>query len=207
MEQTQASVGDVNSGRRALLMGWNLFLLLLHLAVIYLIARTCVAWLAWQIHDFWLPLVQTPSTESSFQFLFAHLLPLSIFSGTVGGLVTSRYRHSAARYVWIVPVAVLAFKFAAFPSGVFESHFHAAFQHYFAGGFLIGEYHNYRELFQVVGSNHDATRGLDQLEFTAPAYVGVVYSLTNWICMRLNLHLPSVEVVLAKFEQRRMLQP
>ena len=61
--------------------------------------------------------------------------------------------------------------------------------------------------FVIVGGNHDATRGLDQLEFTAPAYVGVVYSLTNWICMRLNLHLPSVEVVLAKFEQRRMLQP
>jgi hypothetical protein len=204
MEQTQASVGDVNSGRRALLMGWNLFLLLLHLAVVYLIAKTCVAWLAGQIHDFWLPLLQTPSTESSFQFLFAHLLPLSIFSGSVGGLVTSGYRHSAARYVWIVPVAVLAYKFAAFPSGVFESHFHAASQHYFAGGFLIGEFHNYRELFQIVGSSHDATRGLDQLEVTAPAYVAISYSGTNWIAMRLNLRLPGVEAVIAKFERNKM---
>ena len=99
---------------------------------------------------------------------------------------------------------VLAFKFAAFPSGVFESHFHAAFQHYFAGGFLIGEYHNYRELFQIVGSNHDTTRGLDQLEVTAPAYVAISYSGTNWIAMRLNLRLPGVEAVIAKFERSKM---
>src|SRR5437667_12150786 len=151
MGQSHASADSLSADRRALLMGWNLFLLLLHLAVVYLIARLCVAWLAGQIHDFWLPLLQTPSSESSFQFLFAHLLLLSILSGTVTGLATSRYRHSAACYIWIVPVAVLAYKFAVFPSGIFESHFHAAFHHYFAAGFLIGEYHNYRELFQIVG--------------------------------------------------------
>ena len=207
MEQVQSSAESLNIARHTRSMGWNLFLFLLHLTVIYLITRAVMVWLSGVIYNFWLPLFQIPSRESSFQFLFSHLLFLSILCGSVAGLATSRYRHSAALYVWIVPVSVLVYKFAVFPSGVFESHFHVAFHHYFEGRFLIGEYRNFRELFQMVGSNQDAVRGLDQFEFTAPAYVGLVYSLTNWICMRLNLHLPSVEVVLAKFEQRRMLQP
>lgn len=170
---------------------WIAFVFLLHLSVVYLVAHFCVAWLAGQIRSFLLPLLQVPPRESSFEFLFDHLAAISLLCGLVAGIITSQYRHRMAQLVWIVPSMILAYKFMAFPSTLFQNHFAVAFHHYFAGGFLIPEYHSYRDMFAAWSPEH--VRGLDQMQFTAPGYVGVAYSLGGWVAIRLGLHFPDVE--------------
>jgi hypothetical protein len=175
---------------------WNALGFALHLAVVYLIAEFCVAWLGGFVFGRLLPLLGTPSSDSSFGFLFSHLLILSSVCGLVGGIVTAKYRHRVALYVWIVPVAILIYKFVTFPSTLFENHFAAAFHHYFDGGFSIPEFHNYRDLFQ--NFNSDSARGLDQLQTAAPAYVAIAYGLATWIGMRLNLDIPGLSSLVGK---------
>ena len=62
----------------------------------------------------------------------------------------------------------------------------AAFHEYFGGGFLIAEFHNYRELFQLYG-NPDMRRGMQQLNATAPVYAAIGYSIGTWLGMHCNV--------------------
>jgi len=77
---------------------------------------------------------------------------------------------------------ILIYKFCVFPTTAFENHFPAAFHEYFGGGFLIEEFHSYRELFQLYG-NPDMRRGMQQLNFTAPVYAAIGYSIGTWLGM------------------------
>jgi hypothetical protein len=194
------SAGDLPERSRATAPShpviWNALGFALHLAVVYLIAEFCVAWLGGFVLGRLLPFLGTPSRDSSFGFLFSHLLILSSVCGFVGGLVIANYRHRIARYVWIVPVAILTYKFVTFPSTLFENHFVAAFHHYFEGGFQIPEFHSYRDLFRTF--NSDTARGLDQLQTAAPAYVAITYGLATWIGMRLKLDIPGLSSLVGK---------
>jgi len=168
---------------------------LLHLAIIYLVAKFVVAWIAGIIYNVLLPNVGMPSSDSRFGFGFNHLLLCSVLCGFLSGVLLARYDHGAARFVWIVPAGILAYKFATFPSGLFEDHFAVAFHHYFAGGFLIPEFRSYREMFQ--GWNSELARGIDQLLFAAPVYVGIAYGAAGWICARLGIRPPGLEALFA----------
>src|ERR1022692_2396393 len=88
----------------------------------------------------------------------------------------------ASRLVRFCPLVILIYKFCVFPTTAFENHFPAAFHEYFGGGFLIEEFHSYRELFQLYG-NPDMRRGMQQLNFTAPVYAAIGYSIGTWLGM------------------------
>jgi hypothetical protein len=77
---------------------------------------------------------------------------------------------------------------------MFEDHFAAAFHEYFAGGFIIPEFHSYEELFQFVAPNPDAMRGMEQLRYTAPVYAAIGYSIGAWYAIRFRI--PKLEAVL-----------
>lgn len=171
-------------------LAWSAFRFLLHLSAVYLVAHFCVAWIAGQMYRSLLPLLQAPTRESSFEFLFNHAMFVSVFCGLVAGIVTSRYSHREALLVWIVPSLVLAYRFVTFPSTVFESHSAIAFHHYFGGGFVIPEFHSYKQMFESWSA--DMTRGLDQMQFTVPAYVGISYSIGGWIAKRFGLGIPDL---------------
>jgi hypothetical protein len=158
----------------------------LHLLAVYLIVQFLTMWVAGRVHDIFLPFVlQHQPTVSYFQFAFAHLFAFSFFPGlAVGFMYSEWFRHRVALFVWIVPVAVLAYKFTTFPASIFQNHFAVAFHEYFASGFMIPEYHSYRELFEVVGSNSDTVRGMQQLHYTAPVYAGIGYALGAWLPIR-----------------------
>jgi hypothetical protein len=168
---------------------------LLHLAIIYLLAKFVVAWIAGIIYNVILPHIGTPSSDSRFGFAFNHILLCSVLCGVLSGVLLARYNHGAACFVWIVPAGILAYKFATFQSGVFEDHFAVAFHHYFAGGFLVPEFHSYRQMFQ--GWNSELARGIDQLLFTAPVYVGIAYGAAGWMCARLEIRPPGLEALFA----------
>ena len=160
----------------------------LHLAAVYVIVNFTTLWVAGRVHDTLLPLIQQHSpTESSFEFVFSHLLLLSFFPAIVVGFAYAQwYPHKVALFVWIVPLAILVYKFCTFPTSAFENHFTVAFHEYFAGGFLIGEFHSYRELFQLAAS-YDMRRGMEQLHFTAPVYAGIGYGIGTWLGMRYDV--------------------
>jgi hypothetical protein len=169
----------------------------LHLAAVYVIARTTTLWLAGRVHDTVLPLVQHRApAESSFQFVFSHLLLFSVVPALVVGFVYAQwYSHRVALFVWIVPLAILLYKFFTFPATIFEDHFVVAFHEYFGSGFMIGEFHSYRELFALAGTA-DMRRGMEQLNFTAPLYAAISYSIGTYLGIR--YHVPKLTAALRK---------
>ncbi|HYN15026.1 MAG TPA: hypothetical protein VES66_04460 [Terriglobales bacterium] len=178
---------------------WQAIRFVFHLGCVYLVALYGTAWLTARFRVWVLPLFDHEPV-SSFQFFYSHLLVFNFVSASIAALAYSRYRHRVACYVWIVPAAILAYKFLTFgivishsvfgtsvqKAGVYESAFH----HYFGGAFSIPEYYSYRELFAIAASNPDMQRGVDQYHFTAPFYAGAAYSMATYIAIRLRL--PSI---------------
>jgi hypothetical protein len=83
---------------------------------------------------------------------------------------------------------ILAYKLLTFPApSVFHSQFSSAFHQYFGGGFLIPEFRDWHDFWTLVRSNPDMMRGKAQLDFTAPFYAGIGYSVAAWIGRRTNL--------------------
>lgn len=169
----------------------------LHLAAIYAIVQFVTMRLAGLTHATILPfLQQRPPTVSVFQFAFSHLFAFSFFPALILGFLYSEwwFRHRVAVFVWIVPVAVLFYKFATFPTTVFQNHFAVSFHQYFAGGFAIPEFRSYEELFQLVAPNPDAIRGMEQLRYTAPVYAAIGYGIGTWMAIRFRI--PKLEAAL-----------
>jgi len=183
MEQT----AHANLSKRKFL-ALTLLQFLLHLAVVYLLANSVVVWLSAQFHNLILPLLGMPSSQSRLAFAFNHLLLFSVVCGMAAGIVAATYKHRAAQFVWIVPAIILAYKFLTFPAGLFQDRFALAFHHYLAGGFLIPEFHTYHEAF--MGWNSDYERGIDQMWFTVPVYVGLAYGVASWAGARLGIRFP-----------------
>ena len=152
-----------------------------------------------------------PTESSGFQFLFSHIFEFSFIPALIAGLANAKFKHKAAQYVWLVPTIVLAYKFVTFPipprsvldgaSSVFPK-FSAAFHQYFAGDFLIAEYRDWGDFWEMIGSNPDMMRGMTQLQVTAPFYAGVGYCLTAWLALRFQVLQKLVERAKA-WEQSR----
>jgi hypothetical protein len=156
----------------------------IHLVAVYAIVKIITTWLAGFVHGWLLPVLQQhPPSVSGFQFAFTHLLAFSSFPAfLLAFLYAHWYRHNVACFVWIVPLAIIAYKIISFHSGASvlsanDDQFAAAFRHYFSGNFAISEFHSYRELFQMAASNPDMTRGIDQYRYTAPLYAAIGYSI------------------------------
>jgi hypothetical protein len=184
--------------------GWQILWFLVHLAAVYAIVKLVTPWLAGWTRGTLLPLLQHPTSSGSFQFFFSHILAFSTIPAFLTGLANARFKHKAAQFVWLVPALILAYKFATFPApSVFQRQFPAAFHHYFGGGFIIPEFRDWHEFWSIVGSNSDMTRGMAQLQFTAPFYAGVAYSVAAWIGLRTELSRRVSERV-KRWEQSRV---
>ncbi len=168
--------------------GWQVLWFLLHVAAVYAITIFCTSWLAGWTRGTLLPLLQQPSSLNSFEFLFSHIFAFSFLPAFVVGLVNARFKHRVAQLVWLVPTLVLAYKFLTFsvPS-VLQNQFHLAVHQYFGGGFQIPEFRSWQEFWTIVRKNPDMLRGREQLDFTAPFYAGIGYSVAAWIGWRTNL--------------------
>ncbi len=173
----------------------------LHLLAVYAIVNITTMWLAGFVHGRFLPLLQQhPPTVSSFQFAFSHLLAFSFYpAAALAFLYAHWYRHKVACFVWLVPLAVLAYKFIDFHSNASvlsagNSQFAAAFHHYISGNFMISEFHSYGELFQMAASNPDMSRGMDQYHYTAPLYAAIGYSVGTLI--GINMPTPKLHATL-----------
>jgi len=167
-------------------MGWQALWFLVHLAAVYALVRFCTPWLSGWTARKVLPLLQYPTPLGPFQFFFSHLFGFSFFPAFLLGLIKSRFKHRAAQFIWLVPTVILAYKFVTFPTqSVFESQFSAAFHQYFAGGFLFPGSWALSDM-KDFGSP-DILRGLAQIEFTAPFYAGVGYSIAAWMGCRTDL--------------------
>jgi hypothetical protein len=165
---------------------------ILHVAVIYFIARLCIPWLVdiaySRVPSF---LLGHPLRDNPVQFFFSHLLALSILPGFVAGFVNVKlFRNRVVYIVWLVPVAVLVFMLVfegpgIYPTMLWESDFRQAFHCFFGGDFrIVGEYHNYRDLPRLVVQNSaDFIRGYTQFRVTAPAYVSAAYCVGAWLSL------------------------
>lgn len=182
--------GQVSFGANAMTK-WSALWFVPHLVAVYILANFCAPQLAGWTHNTLLPfLLQRPVSSGRFEFGFSHLLAFSFIPAFLTGLVNAKFKHRAAHFVWSVPTAILAYKFITFPvttsvlqsqSSVLQRHLSFAFHQFFSGGFHIPEFYNVKELWSITSSNPDMARGLAQLDFTAPFYAGVAYSIAAWI--------------------------
>jgi hypothetical protein len=148
----------------------------LHTGAVYLISYFLSVWLAGRFHEWVVPLTDPRNRTSTFQFMFSHVFAFAFIPALLAGFVNSQYRRMPALFVWIIPAIVLAYEVVTFPTTVFQNHYEVAFQHYFSGGFFIGEFRNFSEMF-AIAANPDVMRGVDQQHITGSFYAGVGYSL------------------------------
>ncbi|MGB6384185.1 MAG: hypothetical protein WBD25_17085 [Terriglobales bacterium] len=182
---------------------WQILWYLLHLAAVYTIVEFCAPWLAGWTRGILLPLLQHPTSSSRFEYLYSHLFAFSFIPSFLAGLFNARFRHKAAQFVWLVPAVILAYKLTTFAApSVLQSQLSGAFHQYFGGGFMIPEFRDWHDLFRIAGSNPDMTRGIAQLNFTAPFYAGVGYSMSAWIGRRTELNRRVAEKV-ERWEQSK----
>jgi hypothetical protein len=200
MEDTgegQVSAEDKPAGHSK--SGWQALWFLLHLA--YALVKFCTPWLAGWTAGKVLPLLQHPTSSGPFQFLFSHLFGFSFFPAFLLGLINARFKHKSAQFIWLVPTVILAYKFVTFPApSVFASQFSAAFHQYFAGGFLLTG--SWTSSGLELAISPDILRGLAQIEFTAPFYAGVGYSIAAWMGCRTDLSRKVAEKV-PRWEEAR----
>jgi hypothetical protein len=169
-------------------MGWQVLWFLLHLAAVYAITMFCTTRLAVWTRGTVLPLLQEPTSSSGSEFLFSHIFAFSFAPAFAVGLINARFKHKVAQLVWLVPTVILAYKFLTFPApSVFYSQFSVAFHQYFESGFQVPEFRDWHDFWTAVRSYPDMMRGVAQLNYTAPAYAGIGYSLAAWIGRQANL--------------------
>jgi hypothetical protein len=166
--------------------GWRRQLVryLLHLWLVYALLRFAADPLDSWIHS---PLALARPhlrTVGLDQFLMSNLLAFSVIPAFLTAFViNSRLRHRAACFVWIVPVAFLAFNFlfrsaTIYPTIPFESDFRPALHYWFGGGFNINNRAAYAQ---------EAFRVYYQFKVTAPAYAGMSYSLGAWLAIKFRI--------------------
>jgi hypothetical protein len=156
----------------------------LHLIVFYQIVRLSTDSLASLIYRaLLLPSHGSPSFQASAQFLFSHLFAFSCIPAFVAGLaINARFRHQAACYIWIVPLAILAVAFlfigpGIYPTMLWESDFREALHHFFGRGFhFVSDMGSVNEL-------SDWRRAYTQVRFTVPAYGAAAYSFGAFLGM------------------------
>ncbi len=184
-----------------------------HLAAIYLIGRFSTPWLAAWTRNTLLPLLQMPTSASGFQFLFSHLFVFTVVPAfAAGGLFNAKLRHKVALFVWAIPALILAYKLATFPHPVISAlqvppsifqRFSPAFHHYFGSDFLIGEYSNWSEFWDMVRYNPDMLRGMDQMNFTVPLYAALAYAAGAWFSIKTRWS-DSLAMIVKRWEQERL---
>jgi hypothetical protein len=195
---------------KAAIIGWQLARFVLHLVAVYAIAGYGPRLAGWT-RNVVLPLIQVPTSSSSFEFVFSHIFAFSFVPALFAGLTNASFKHKAAQYVWLVPAIVLAYKFATFPTpmrSVLDNapsfpNFSGAFHEYFGRDFLIGEYRDWGEFWRMVSGNPDMIRGMTQLRVTAPFYAGIGYCLAACVALRFRVHQKFVEHLKA-WEQSRL---
>ncbi len=187
----QKWLGTANSGHLSAVWQGTL-----HVAAIYFIARLCIPWLSDIFYGRALQFLPGHRMGGNpLQFLFSHLLLLSLPSGFVAGFVNTKLLRSKVVYFsWLVPVVVLSLRFVITGPGMYltmiwQSDFRQAFHYFFGGDFnIVGEYQSYRDLAKIMTLQNigDIMRGSAQLRATATAYLGVAYTVGAWLSLRLK---------------------
>lgn len=105
--------------------------------------------------------LQHPTSSSYFEFFYSHLLLFSVIPAFLSGLhFNLKLKQRVARFVWLIPTAILLYKLYAFshPSSAFQRQSSAmllAFRPYFASDFLVAEYRDWADFWSIVRLNPD----------------------------------------------------
>ena len=181
---------------------WQVLWFFLHLAAVYALVQFCAPWFSGWTAGRLLPVLQHRTSLGPFEFFFSHLFVFNVIPAVLVGLLNARFKHKAAQFVWVVPTAILAYKFFTFPTAsVFASPFSGAFHQYFEGGFPLPGSWTSTDI-RSEADSFDILRALAQLQFTAPFYAGVGYSFAAWIGRRTDLASRIAEQV-KKWEQAK----
>lgn len=159
---------------------------MLHIAAIYLVARTFVPWLLDERAGY------------NVQYLASHMFPFGLVAGIATGFVNGRlWRHSIVRFIWIFPVLLLALAIVfsgrgVYPTMPFESDWGQAFRFYLApvSGIPAGKL-TYQNLVNFAFSL-PSLRVYLQLHVVLPAIVGASYSLGALLSGLLNIPIPEL---------------
>jgi hypothetical protein len=171
-------------GKREVVRARQLPILLqgiLHIAAVYVVARTFVPWLLLK------------RASDSLQYFASHMFLFGLVAGIVIGFVNGRlWRHSIVRFIWIFPVLLLALAIVfsgpgVYPTMPFESNWGQAFRFYLAP--ISGIPADRQNLFAFpVPLRHVYL----QLHVVLPAIVGASYSLGALLSGLMKIPIPEL---------------
>jgi len=146
---------------------------LLHLAAAYALAIVISPLLTGIIYRHFRSILHAQATPES-QFYFSNILVAAVLPALLAGYLNSKYRHTAALWVWTVPALILLFKLLTFPSStVLDSRWSEALAYYFSPNWSVP-----RSAQDAFSRDHFGMRVfIAQADFSAPFYSGIGYSL------------------------------
>jgi len=168
----------------------NIGIFLLHLIAVYISSFQFTAWASWFLSKF---IFHTAHTS---EFILVHLVANALIVGFFAGTFNIFMKHRIAVFVWTAPIVLLIYKLYIFQAGVFESHLTAAMQYYFS---TVGM--NFAGLPSVDGridfgsiDMASVRRCVDQLDFVAPAFNSISYSLSCWLTLKVPWRLKTESI-------------
>lgn len=156
---------------------------ILHLVVIYVVARRLVPWLLY---------------FATAQYFASHMLLFGLMAGTAAGFVAGRlWRHPIVRLVWVCPVLllVLAIVFSGpgvYPTMPFQSNWGEAFRFYFAPVSGLPSHKLMLHDLQNVSLAPLVVQVYTQLRAVLPGVVGVAYSIGALLSGLLKIPIPEL---------------
>lgn len=169
--------GQSAAHRREASRPWQVLWFFLHLVIVYFVVMFFSWRIAYVVHSVLGAAVDKIATASLFDFFVSHLFLFSLVPGFIAGLAIARFNARAAKYVWVVPAAVVALRISIFPAaagsvlfGRQQSHWWTVLQYFF------------------VTDLADVTRGLTQMRITVPLYAAIAYSGAAIVAARSQLH-------------------
>ena len=159
---------------------------ILHIAAIYVVARTFVPWLV------------DKRANDSLQYFASHMFLFGLIAGIATGFVNGRlWRHSIVRFVWIIPVFLLALAIVfsgpgVYPTMPFQSDWGEAFRFYLAPVSGIPSGRLTQQDLANFAFAVPLRRVYLQLHLVLPAIVGVSYSLGAWLSGLLKIPIPEL---------------
>jgi hypothetical protein len=143
----------------------------LHLAAATIFSSISAALLGGIAYRFAMLAGAAISAGSPLEFFFEHIVTLAFVSGVLAGWVNNaKFPHVFARWVWLIPALLLAFRMLAWHEySVFESPLHAVGSHFFG--------HGCRPPYSMAQlALSGGTYCFDTLKFTAPFCSSVGYA-------------------------------
>jgi len=152
-------------------------LFLFHLLVVYLVPNIGAPLLL-KLTEYALRMIGAGHPQGQYdEFWMNYFFIFCVISALTSAIFGKKFWHSAAWFVWLVPVAILIGRIIISPTSRADDPLAEVYHWFFEGNFHFIITPGMSSLDMLYPNGREFLRALEQTSYTAPAISGVVYSL------------------------------